>query len=58
MNLHDDYSKISQMALEEKKIQTMEKWVQAKIPTYYIMIDEQFLTDCPSLNKFFAQKGF
>jgi peptidyl-prolyl cis-trans isomerase SurA len=58
MNLHDDYSKISQMALEEKKIQAMEKWVQAKIPTYYIMIDEQFFADCPSLNKFFTQKGF
>jgi peptidyl-prolyl cis-trans isomerase SurA len=58
MNLQDDYSKISQMALEEKKIQTLEKWIQAKIPTYYIMIDEQFLADCPQLNKFFTQKGF
>ncbi len=58
MNLHDDYSKISQMALEEKKIQALEKWIQAKIPTYYIMIDDQFLADCPTLNKFFTLKGF
>ena len=51
MNMQDDYSKISQMALEEKKSIAMEKWMKTKIPTYYIMVDEQTGTDCPQLLK-------
>jgi peptidyl-prolyl cis-trans isomerase SurA len=39
MNLADDYNKISQMALEEKKVFTLEKWLNTHIPTYYIMLD-------------------
>ena len=51
MNMQDDYSKISQMALEEKKSLAMEKWMKTKIPTYYIMVDEQTGADCPQLLK-------
>ncbi len=51
MNLRDDYSKISEMALEEKKNEALQKWLGAKIPTYYIMIDEQAKNDCPNLKK-------
>lgn len=59
MNMKDDYSKISQMAIEEKKMQALEKWIQTKVPTYYIAIDDQFLSECPSLNKLIpAKKGF
>jgi Parvulin-like peptidyl-prolyl isomerase len=39
MNLADDYNKISQMALEEKKVFTLEKWLNTHIPAYYIMLD-------------------
>ena len=39
MNMQDDYSKISQFALEEKKSKVLEKWLKDKIPTYYIMVD-------------------
>ena len=39
MNLQDDYSKISNFALEEKKSKTMEKWLKSKLPSYYVMID-------------------
>jgi peptidyl-prolyl cis-trans isomerase SurA len=39
MNLRDDYNKISQAALEQKKMQAMEKWLTAKIPSFYLMVD-------------------
>lgn len=41
-NLKDDYSKISQRALEEKKNGVLEKWFQTHIPNYYIVIDKDF----------------
>ncbi len=47
-NLKDDYNKIAQRALEIKKEEALEKWFQKKIPTYYIMIDEEY-TSCPML---------
>lgn len=56
MNMQDDYSKISQMALEEKKAQATEKWLKEKIPTYYIMVDPDSATDCPQLQKYLAEK--
>jgi len=56
MNLHDDYSKISQFALEEKKSKAMEKWMMTKLPTYYINVDPQTETDCQQLKKFTAGK--
>ena len=59
MNLHDDYSKISQMALEEKKAQALDKWMRTKIPTYYIMVDNETSTNCPKVQKYASdQKGF
>jgi peptidyl-prolyl cis-trans isomerase SurA len=56
MNIHDDYSKISQMALEEKKSLAMDKWLKEKIPTYYIMVDTEASADCPQLQKYLADK--
>ena len=59
MNLHDDYSKIAQIAQEEKKSKTMDKWMKTKIPTYYIMVDAVTSTDCPMLDKYVSdKKGF
>jgi peptidyl-prolyl cis-trans isomerase SurA len=52
MNLKDDYSKISTYALEEKKNKVLEKWIQAKLPTYYIMLDPETARDCPTLKRF------
>jgi peptidyl-prolyl cis-trans isomerase SurA len=52
MNLRDDYSKISQAALEQKKGAELDKWLRAKIPTYYIMVDNQTKVDCPQIAKF------
>lgn len=60
MNMQDDYSKISQLALEEKKAIALDKWIRAMIPTYYIMVDKNAADDCPELNKFSvaSEKGF
>jgi peptidyl-prolyl cis-trans isomerase SurA len=49
-NLKDDYNKVSFRALEEKKGNALEKWFNEKIPTYYIMIDDEFLR-CTELGK-------
>lgn len=50
LNMKDDFSKISQSALEEKKGKALEKWLMNKIPTYYIMIDDQ-IKNCEMLGK-------
>ena len=49
-NIKDDYSKIAQRALEEKKNNTLEKWFTEKIPTYYIKIDAEYKT-CEEMQK-------
>lgn len=41
-NLKDDYNRVSQRALEEKKSATLEKWFKDHIPTYFILIDKEF----------------
>ena len=56
MNLQDDYSKISQFALEEKKTRVLDKWLREKIPTYYIMVDGTSAAECPILQKFSGEK--
>lgn len=60
MNLADDYSKISQAALEEKKGQALDKWIKAKMPTYYIMIDGVTKQECPKIQQYASGdlKGF
>ena len=60
MNLRDDYSKISQYALEEKKSKALDKWLKAKVPTYYIMVDNMAAAECPQLRRYNTtdSKGF
>jgi len=59
MNMQDDYSKISQFALEEKKAKVLDKWLREKIPSYYIMVDGASAAECPVLQKFDGeQKSF
>lgn len=57
MNLHDDYSRISNYALEEKKGKAMEKWMAAKLPTYFVDVNTDTEADCPQLKKFTADKA-
>ena len=41
-NLKDDYSKIQQVALQEKQNRILEQWVKDKLPNFYIKIDEDY----------------
>ena len=52
-NLKDDYNRIAQRALELKKEDAVEKWFTKKIPTYYIMIDDEF-KGCPMLDNWLS----
>jgi peptidyl-prolyl cis-trans isomerase SurA len=47
-NLLDDYNRIAEKALAEKKQRTLETWFKEHLPSYYIMIDKDFKT-CDSL---------
>ncbi len=49
-NLRDDYNRVAQRALEEKKSAALEKWFVTKIPTFYIMIDGEY-KNCANLSK-------
>ena len=49
-NLKDDYNRVAQRALDEKKSGVLEKWFAGKIPTFYIMIDGDYKT-CSNLSK-------
>ncbi len=51
-NLKDDYNKIAQRALEEKKQTTIENWFLKKLPTYYIMVDKDY-AQCEGIRKSF-----
>jgi len=49
-NLRDDYNRIAQRAVEEKKGEAIEKWFNSKISTYYVMVDDDYKS-CPQLVK-------
>ncbi|NCI45068.1 peptidylprolyl isomerase [Sediminibacterium soli] len=49
-NLNEDYNRIAQRALEEKKSSVLEKWFKDHIPTYFISIDKDF-GGCKGLNE-------
>lgn len=60
LNLNDDYAKIADMALNQKKNEELDKWLQKKIPTFYILVDKEKTNGCPSLLKYqtTANRGF
>lgn len=41
-NMQDDYNKISQRALENKKSEVLQQWFKVHIPQFYIFIDPSF----------------
>lgn len=49
-NLKDDYNRIAQKALEEKKNNTLEAWFYKNIPTFYIKVDNEYKR-CPQMQK-------
>jgi peptidyl-prolyl cis-trans isomerase SurA len=50
LNLNDDYNRIAQSALEEKKYTALDKWLKANRQSYYIMVDGMDAA-CPQLKK-------
>ncbi len=52
-NLKDDYDKVSQRALEEKKNDVLEKWFVQKIPTFYVKLSDEYKS-CPEMQKWQA----
>ena len=49
-NLKDDYSRIQEVALSQKKQIKMQTWVKDKLPTYYLKIAPEF-GDCRVLRE-------
>src|SRR5674476_342933 len=49
-NLKDDYDKVAQDALGEKKNDALEKWFTKKIPSFYVIISDDYKA-CPELQK-------
>jgi peptidyl-prolyl cis-trans isomerase SurA len=47
-NLKDDYNRIAQRALEEKKNDVLEQWFNKKVVTYYILVDDEYKS-CPEM---------
>jgi len=47
-NLKDDYNRVAQRALEEKKNEVLEQWFNKKVVTYYILIDDEYKS-CPEM---------
>jgi peptidyl-prolyl cis-trans isomerase SurA len=56
MNLKDDYNKIAQIAIEEKKYIALEKWMNTRIPSYYIRVDDS-AGNCQQLQKWVSVKN-
>lgn len=49
-NLKDDYNKIAQRAIEQKKESALDDWFNEKKKNYYIMIDDEY-KNCAVLKK-------
>ncbi len=49
-NLKDDYDKIAQDALAEKKNTALENWFAKKIPSFYVKIADDYKS-CPEMQK-------
>ena len=52
-NLKDDYNRVAQRALEEKKNEVLEQWFNKKVTTYHILIDDEFKA-CPEMAKWLS----
>lgn len=57
-NLKDDYDRVANRALEIKKQGVLEKWFAEKIPTFYLLIDNEY-NSCKTLQNWlqFAAKS-
>lgn len=49
-NMREDYDRISQRALEEKREETLDQWFHKILPTFYIKISPEYRS-CPEMDK-------
>lgn len=49
-NLKDDYDKVAQRALEEKKNAALEEWFAKRLPTFYVNVADEYKS-CPEMKK-------
>ncbi len=47
-SIKEDYNKIAQRALDEKKTTVLDKWFATHIPNFYILVDKEF-SHCASI---------
>ncbi|MCW3124074.1 MAG: PpiC-type peptidyl-prolyl cis-trans isomerase [Flavipsychrobacter sp.] len=47
-NLQDDYSKIQELTMAEKKYKKMQRWVELKLPSFYLKIAPEY-QECEAL---------
>ena len=47
-NLKDDYDKVAQRALEEKKAAALDEWFTSRMPSFYVNIDADY-QQCPEM---------
>jgi len=52
-NLKDDYNRVAQRALEEKKNEVLEQWFNKKVSTYHILVDDEYKS-CPEMAKWLS----
>ena len=52
-NLRDDYSKIQEVALSQKKNMRMATWVKTKLPSFYLKIAPEYQT-CRTLKEWMS----
>jgi peptidyl-prolyl cis-trans isomerase SurA len=53
-NLQDDYSKIQAVAQAQKEYEKMEKWVEDRLPNYYLKVDPDY-SACHSISMWLAR---
>lgn len=49
-NLKDDYSRIQDVALQQKKAKRLEEWITTKSSTFYVKVDDEYQS-CPEAAK-------
>jgi peptidyl-prolyl cis-trans isomerase SurA len=53
-NMKDDYNRIAQRALEDKKNEVLDQWFIKRVKTYYILIDDEYKA-CPEMAKWLPE---
>ncbi len=53
-NLNDDYNKIQEVALQQKKGQRMNQWLLEKAPSFYLKVDPDY-QQCDELKALFGE---